>query len=33
LLHRRQVMRKMRAKSLANLVRIAEMLKNRGIEV
>ena len=31
--HRRQVMRKMRAKSLAELARIAEMLKNRGVEV
>jgi FixJ family two-component response regulator len=31
--HRRQMMRKMRVKSLAELVRIAEMLKNRGIHV
>jgi FixJ family two-component response regulator len=31
--HRRQLMRKMRAKSLAELVRIAETLKNHGINV
>jgi DNA-binding NarL/FixJ family response regulator len=29
----RQVMRKMRARSLAELIRIAEMLKNNGIDV
>jgi FixJ family two-component response regulator len=31
--HHRQVMRKMRARSLAELIRIAEMLKNNGIDV
>jgi len=30
--HRRQVMRKMRAKSLADLVRLADLLKGHGIE-
>ena len=31
--HRRQVMRKMRAKSLADLVRIADMLRSGGLEL
>src|SRR5260370_40736492 len=31
--HHRQVMRKMRARSLAELIRLAEMLKNNGISL
>jgi FixJ family two-component response regulator len=31
--HRRQVMRKMRAKSLADLVRIADLLRSGGVEL
>ena len=31
--HRRQVMRKMQAKSLADLIRMADLLAQRGLEL